>query len=239
MRILFAIIIGAVSATNAVAQTYVAAALGADLTKSYESATNGTAFPDGDREAIAWGLRVGTALGSRWGVELEFDRPDSVDTGNRPIIYAAPLGTTTLAAAPVPRASAPVFTDGRLLIFPPPQIETDQRNTTWNAAAWVRQPIGARADLVVLGGLGFSHVVQNTRYEIGGPSPLLAAIPIAQRSFRTRTVNYGVGPLVGMETRIRMTDHLELTPGVRVQSLGNDLAPGLLLRPSIALGWTF
>jgi hypothetical protein len=218
--------------TSAFAQTYVAASLGADLTKSYESTTNGTAFPGGERDALAWGLRVGTALGSRWGVELEFNRPGRVDTRNGPIINPLAAGITTLAPAPVPRASAPM-----LLIFPPPQIETDQRNTTWNAAAWVRQPLGARADLVVLGGLGFSHVVQNTRYEISVPPQL--AIPIAQRAFRSRTVNYGVGPLVGAEARIRMTEHLELTPGMRVQSLGNDLAPGLLLRPSIALGWTF
>jgi hypothetical protein len=224
-------------ASPAFAQTYVAAAVGADLTKSYESKTDGTTFPDGDRDAVAWGLRVGTALGSRWGVELEFNRPGELEMQNGPIIYAQPAlsGFATLSRG----TTSSALIDLRPTIFPGPQIRTEQRNTTWNAAAWVRQPIGARADFVILGGLGFSRVVQNTRYEISGPPQLLTLIPIAQRSSRTRTTSYGVGPLVGAEARIRMTEHLELTPGLRVQSLGNNLTQGLLLRPSVALGWTF
>ena len=232
------IFIGAVlCATPAFAQTYVAAALGADVTKSYESTTNGTTFPDGDRDSIGWGLRVGTTLGRRWGVELEFNRSGELELQNGPIFLGQSLPNGSIAFPQLP--TLPGLVDGRSAIFPAPEFHIDQRNTTWNTSAWFSQPLGTHADLVILGGLGFSRVVQNTEYSISGPRRLLDLIPIAQRSYRTRTINYGVGPLVGAEGRIHMTDHLALTPGFRAQSLGNDLARVLLLRPSVALHWSF
>jgi hypothetical protein len=231
------VVIGVLCATPAFAQTYVAAVVGADLTKSYQSTTNGTTFPDGDGEVMSWGLRVGTALGSRWGVELEFNRPDELEMQNGPVIYAQPLSAASAISWTSTAAGGVI--DVSPTIFPAPEIRIDQRATTWNASAWVGKPLGARADLVVLGGLGFSRVVQNSEYVIGGPPQLVARIPLAQRSYRTRTASYGVGPLVGVEARIHMSERLQLTPGVRVQSLGNDLTQGLVLRPSIALGWMF
>jgi hypothetical protein len=212
--------------TPAFAQTYVSAALGVDLRKSYESSVNGTTFPDGEDAATSWGLRVGTALGSRWGVELDFSRPDEVDMQNGPIVYA-------------PAQTAIGFVDVSPTILPAPEIHSSQRSTTWNTSAWIRQSLGARADLVFLGGLGFSRVVQNTEYSINVPPQLLSRILAARPSYRTRTIGYGVGPLVGAEARLRMTEHLELIPGIRAQSLGNNLSDGLVLRPSVALSWTF
>lgn len=224
-------------ATHAFGQTYVTAALSADLTKSNESTTNGTTFPDGDRDSIGWGLRVGTTLGSQWGVELEFHRSGELETQNGPIILEQfPLSRPSA----FPQSSAlPRFVEAGIAIFPAPEIHTDQRNTTWNTSAWFSRPLGARADMVFLGGLGFYRVVQNTEYSFGGSRRQPDLRPFEQRSFRTRTINYGVGPLVGAEARIHMTDHLELTPGFRVQSLGSDLGRVLLLRPSVALRWTF
>jgi hypothetical protein len=230
-------------ATPAFAQTSVAAALGADLTKSYESTTNGATFPDSEREAIAWALRLGTALGSRWGVELEFNRAGELEMQNGPIAYqlaAGGPGGFTWSSSSLGSVGSGILDLGASPVrFPVPEVRTDQRNTTWNASGWFGQPLGGRAELAVLAGVGFSRVVQNTDYSISGPPQLLALIPIAQRSYRTRIIDYGVGPLVGAEVRIRMTDHVALTPGIRVQSLGNNLAPGLLLRPAVALGWTF
>lgn len=230
-------LVSVLCATHAFAQTYVAATLGADLTKSNESTTNGMTFPSGDRDSIGWGLRVGTTLGSRWGVELEFNRSGELEMQNGPIILGQSLLNGSAAFPQLP--TLPGLVEGRRAIFPAPEFHTDQRNTTWNTSAWVSQPLGTHADLVILGGFGFSRVVQNTEYSISGPRRLLDLIPIAQRSYRTRTINYGVGPLVGAEVRIRMTDHLALTPGFRAQSLGNNLARVLLLRPSVALHWTF
>jgi hypothetical protein len=91
----------------------------------------------------------------------------------------------------------------------------------------------------VLGGLGFSRVEQETNYSFTGSPALLALIPRDQRSFHSETLSYGVGPMIGVEGRIGMTDHLDFTPGFRVQSLGNNLSQGIVLRPSLALGWTF
>jgi hypothetical protein len=221
-------------AAPAGAQTYVAATLGAELVKSYESTTNGTSYPDGDNEAISWGLRLGTAFGSRWGVELEFNRPGELDMQNYATILASPgnsfsWSSVSGSAGPgVPTSLTVAIPETS--IFPAPEVHATQRNTTWNASAWIRQPLGARADLVVLGGLGFSRVEQEIDYTL--------TLPRA-RSYRSRTVSYGVGPMIGVEGRIRMTDHLELTPGFRVQSLGNNLSEGVVLRPSVALGWTF
>ena len=45
--------------------------------------------------------------------------------------------------------------------------------------------------------------------------------------FRTTFIDYGTRPLVGVESRIRMTSHMRLMPGAAVAGLGD----GWLLRP--------
>lgn len=206
------------------AQTYVAAVLGADLARSYESSSDGVSYPGGDRDALSWALRAGTAFGSRWGVELEFNRGGELESQNSPVTYAGLF-------------DIPATAPGALsLIYPSPTVETEQRTMTWNATAWVKQPIGSRADLVVLAGSGFSQVTQETEFSFAFPSQIPG---ITRAPYMTKSTAYGAGPIVGVETRIRMTDHLELTPGLRVQSLGNALTQGIVIRPSVALGWTF
>jgi len=221
-------------ASPAAAQTSVSAVLGADLVRAMESTTNGATYPDADREAISWGLRLGTGLGDRWGVELEFNRPGKMDTRNGPMIYAAGQGDVSAAVVAALGAVNPAA-----LIYPVPDIRTSLRTTTWNTSAWARRPLGARADLVVLGGVGFSRAVQTSDVSYTFSPMPLANLAIRPTTYRTRTIGYGVGPLVGAEARIRMTDHLELVPGIRIQSPGNDLTDGLILRPAVALGWTF
>jgi hypothetical protein len=234
LRILVTTLALACCAAPASAQTYVAAVLGADLARSYESSTGGTSYPAGDRDAISWALRAGTAFGSRWGVELEFHRGGELESTDSPVFLAAE-DTRMVWSPSVGATSATSPPSDLSLIYPSPTVETEQRTTLWNATAWIKQPIGSRADLVVLAGIGFSHVVQETEFSFAFPR--LAGITRAPYS--TKTTAYGVGPIVGAETRIRMTDHLELTPGLRVQSAGNALAQGIVIRPSIALGWTF
>jgi hypothetical protein len=46
---------------------------------------------------------------------------------------------------------------------------------------------------------------------------------------------YDVGPLVGVEGAIGLTEHVQLTPGIRLHGIEG----GWLLRPSVGLGWTF
>ena len=217
------------SAASASAQSFVAASIGADMVKTYESTTDGQSFPDGDSEALSWGLRFGTALGSRWGVELEFNRPQETDTGSGPVY---PLAAQLGLALP----GLTQFT---------PRLETRQRNTVWNALAWVTQPIGGRADLAFMAGIGFARVTQTSEFTMESialpASALFPSILPFPQSYRTTSTSYGIGPVVGAEARIRMTDHADLVPGFRVQSLGSNVVstPGIVLRPSLALSWTF
>ena len=51
----------------------------------------------------------------------------------------------------------------------------------------------------------------------------------------TETIVYSVRPNVGLEGRIRMTDHAEFVPGIRLQGLQD----GWLIRPSVGINWTF
>jgi hypothetical protein len=206
------------------AQTYAAAAVGADLARSYESTSGAFTSSNGNGEVVNWGLRVGTAISSQFGVELEFVRPGEIEIANGPIIYAAAT-LPDLAALGLPSTA----------IFPSPDVRSRQRNSTWNTSAWVRKSLTASADLVFLGGVGFSRVVQEIDYRFVG-SPLAQGLP---RTTSTRTTSYGVGPLVGAEARIHLTDHVLVTPGLRVQSLGNNAGGGLVIRPSAALAWSF
>jgi hypothetical protein len=203
------------------AQTYVAGAIGADVARSFESSTVGIDSSNGNGEVINWGLRAGTSLGSIFGVELEFVRPGEFDTDNSRLI-AVPLAASLAAIAP------------GLTIFPTPQVQTSQRTTSWNTVAWVRKTLTSFADLVFLGGLGFSRVVEETEVSF---RPLPSGAPTRLAS--TRTISYDVGPVVGAEARLHLTEHVQLTPGLRLQSLGTDFTSGLLLRPSVALGWSF
>ena len=169
-------------------------------------------------------FRAGTSLNSLFGVELEFVRDARFDVETNPAI----LGETTFFGI-----VGGMIIDSQSAIFPTPQIDTDLRTTAWNATVFVRKSIATRAELVFLGGVGISRVVQHSKVSY---DPRILAIRI---DTETETTAYGVGPIVGAEARIGMTDHLQLTPGFRVQSPGNDLTSGIVLRPSVTLGWTF
>jgi hypothetical protein len=100
------------------------------------------------------------------------------------------------------------------------------RTTTISALATARQSHG-RVDMVYLGGVGFSRVVQEVEFGIPrGP-------------FVTRTTQHGAGVVAGAEARIGMTEHAEIVTGVRLHALGQGLVDGWLIRPSVGLAWTF
>ena len=221
------------SAAPAAAQTYVSGGVGAAITRSYSSSSESFTFDANNAEVLSWMLRAGTSINSVLGVELEFVRDARIDIEMNPMILASATATglSTVSASAV----NPVRTaaGSQVAIFPTPQIDTRQRTTVWNATAFVRKSIAARSDLVFLGGIGISRVVQHSRVSY---DPRLLPIRIDAES---ETTAYGIGPVVGAEARIGMTEHLRLTPGFRVQSLGNDLADGIDLRPSVTLGWSF
>jgi hypothetical protein len=38
----------------------------------------------------------------------------------------------------------------------------------------------------------------------------------------TQTTTYGVGPVVGLDTRLKLTDHVLLVPGVRLHNIRDN-----------------
>lgn len=223
-RILWAIA-GALAALPAWAQApYVAGAIGADVIRSTSTISGGETNSSGNGEAWNGALRAGTFLAPRVGVELELSRP-AASRIDDDLVYVAANGPTLPALG----STNPALSVPAVSIYPPPIISssTRVRTTTLSTLAFVRQSLGARADMVYLGGLGFSRVVRET--EFGAPGPALT----------TRIIQYGVGPVVGAEARIGMTAHARLVAGVRLHSLGQSLIDGWILRPAIGLSWSF
>jgi hypothetical protein len=199
---------------------YVAATIGADVSRVSHSTSNLTRLPSGDSEVLSWSLRVGTAVGENWGVELEFVKSGRSRTeGPNGIVPLIPgTGTLTLPNIPSPIAG----------------FQTDIRRThsDLDTVAWARQRVGGSIDLVYLGGVAFSR----QRLEITQTFPtLIALFAPGGGTFRTTTIDYGTRPLVGVEARIGLTAHVRLVPGIRLQGL----SAGWLLRPYAGLGWVF
>ena len=226
-RLVLAVVFSLVAAVAHAQSPYVAATVGADVSRLSHSTSSLARIPSGDSEVISWSLRAGTAVGESWGVELEF-----VKSGRSR--SESPFGVQPLIPGTV------TFTGGTIVSPLPPNIpspiafQTDIRrsHTDFDTAAWVRQRAGGSVALVYLGGLAFSR----QRTEITQTFPtVLALFAPGGGSFRTTTINYGTRPLVGAEARISLTSHLRLVPGIRLQGLGE----GWLLRPYAGLGWFF
>lgn len=220
----------AASAAPARAQSaYVSVSLAGDVVRFTHSEAEGVPSLLGGGEATGFALRVGTPLGSRWGVEAEFARPSTIENeGGGPDVVP-------LVYRGLPYEVVGGQLDPRIYPIISYRVRTSQRNTTFSTAVWARQDLSPRFALVYLGGVGFHRMERDIEYTYG-PGPRLLAIPIIvpPRS-RTDTVTYTARPLVGIEARIGMTDHLELVPGVRLHGLES----GVLVRPSVGLGWTF
>ena len=209
---------------------YVGADLVGDVLRSTHSESSpGLDVPSGG-EAIGFALRVGAPLGSRWGVELSFMRPGEIETefsGAIPLISSAEI-LTTISRAP-----------GNLNVtqlFPSPlpyRLRATQRHSTLSTTLWFKQTLSSKISLVYLGGMGFyrNTYESESRFDIL-PAGIIA--PIVLPSL-TKTVTYGVRPLAGFEARVRLTDHVDLVPGVRLHGLEG----AWLLRPAVGLAWNF
>jgi hypothetical protein len=213
--------------------TYVGAAVVGDVLRSTHSESSlGRDVPAGG-EAIGFALRVGTPLGSRWGVELEFTRPGEIETD---FGGAIPLVSSIESFAVTASTRAP---GGITLpqLFPSPlpyRLQTTQRHSTLSTTVWFNQSLSPRISLVYLAGMGFNR----TTYESASRFEILPAgitLPAGFPTTVTKTVTYGVRPLAGFEARIGLTDHVDLVPGVRLQGLES----AWLLRPAVGLAWEF
>lgn len=240
-RVISALVLAAASASPAFAQgTYVSASLTADVVRFSHSESEGAPEFPRDGEAIGFSLRVGTPVGSSWGVEAEFARPAEIESDGVPGPYPMPAwlsyttdGVTTVTPEPVTRS-------GMYEIFPAfsYRVRTSERTTTWSAALWARQTLTARMALVYSGGLGFHRSDRETAFTFTPVSPLPGrpGIPIVMPTPSiTRVITYSARPFAGIDARIAMTDHVELVPGLRVHGLDG----GVLLRPSVGLAWMF
>jgi hypothetical protein len=229
---LFAVVVFLVCGVNAFAQgTYVSASVFGDIVRStHAEQSDGFIDPTGGGEALGFALRAGTPLGAVWGVEVEFARPGEVESNSQS--QAFPLSQSTLSYT---------FTDGVSLpirpIVPPffYEVRSSQRNTTLSAALWIQQQLSGRVAMVYLGGIGFDRSEQEVELTYG---PLIGVGPgglIVPPSVRNRTVFYGVRPMVGVESRIEMTEHAHIVPGLRLHA-GEGM---WLVRPSVGIAWTF
>jgi hypothetical protein len=210
---------------------YVGAALVGDVFRTTHSeSTGGQDFSAGG-ETIGFALRVGTPLGSRWGVELEFTRPGEIETdftgGSIPLANWIEIVTSS-TMTPIGSTAAQVFP-----VPPFYRFRATQRNTTLSTTAWVNQELSPRVSLVFLAGMGFHRTTNESESRFD-----LLPVDIARPGlipWRTKTVTYGVRPLAGLEARIGLTDHIDLVPGIRLHGLDN----GWLLRPAVGLDWKF
>ena len=123
--------------------------------------------------------------------------------------------------------------------FPFPDIEfelaSEQQHTTLDTVAWLRQELGDRVDLVFLGGVSFNRTeveqsigISDNRFAMFLPGPS-----------SIESDRYGVGPVVGVEAVIDLSDHAAMTGGVRLHGMNGDGLGGWLIRPSVGLRWTF
>lgn len=212
--------------------TYVGASVMAEIARfgtagGFDEASGG--------EAFGGAVRIGTAVTERWGLDLEFARPGEIEKQNSfdfPILLAAdallPSNVRAMMAQPPGRGGAGA-------IFPAPipySVTTSQRYATLTIMPYVRQPLGARADIVYLGGLALLRTTRDVRF--GGGGRLLGVAGGRQTS-----VTYDSAPAVGLDIRVSMTEHLRLVPGLRVIAVDEFGMGGWLTRPSIGLQWTF
>lgn len=223
--------------------TYVNASLTGDVVRLSASESAGQPGFSGG-EAIGFALRAGTRLGTAWGVEAEFARPAEIEHEWSPDVIPLPARVLTFTGQDGTAISTPDLTS---LIFPPRsyRFRTAYRDTTLSAAVWTRQDFSARFALVYIGGIGFHRAEQDSEITIDPfPFPVsIPGVPIVPRgpllteaaTYRSKATIYSARPFAGIEARLRMTDRVELVPGVRVHGLDG----GILVRPSVGLGWRF
>jgi hypothetical protein len=222
-------------ASSAWAQgVYVGGAIAAEVVRTTSTKSGGTTYDSGSGEAFGGAIRVGTFITERVGVELEYFRPGEIDSDGGAIVYPDDLlsgnvsySFNAVQSSSVIGASLPYFSQTMRV-----------RTSTTSALLTARQPLGGRAELVYLGGVGFSRVVRESEYGFGLPriaAPVDAIFP----RFSERTTQYAVGPVVGVEVRAGMTDHAQLVAGLRVHAVGQAVVDGWMLRPSVGLSWKF
>jgi hypothetical protein len=230
---LLSLLISAAAPSAWAQQTYVGGALVGDIVRASGSDDIGSG------EAFGGSLRVGTGISSRWGVDLEFVRPGKIesDLGSvLPLADTSPIVRFPSGFTPGPGIDLP-FDPGDLRLILPASASVSSRYTTLSAMAWARQSIGDRVELMYLGGVAFARVDQTSVYRITWSSvfPSAPTDLVVDNDY----TSYDAGPSVGLDARVRMTDHLRLAAGVRLIALDTGGRSAWLTRPSVGLHWIF
>jgi len=214
--------------STAAQSIYAAGALGVDISLVSGQESIGITAPSGG-ESLSGAARLGTVLNDRFGVELEVSRAAEVHEETRP-------GINPLAS-----------------LFPTflPEVDSRTRITTISTTASIRQQVGDNVALAYLGGVVFHRTDTRIDYRatrgilpaggipgiftVGSGREPIFPVGLALPSFSVDSVQYGVGPVVGIDAHIGYGDHLSIIPGFRMHGLPN----AWLLRPAVAVGWTF
>lgn len=227
MRLILGTVCIAASAPLLAQSPYVSGSAELNAFRVTHTSVAGFELPSGSGEAEGASLRLGTALGDRWGLELEAVRSGGVTADGGLFGPRTAAGPFRIEVS----EGLPGVLPGPLLVPFEYRPRTVRRHTGVNALGWVRQPLSRRVDLAYLGGVAFGRESQQISITI---TPLLRTLaPIRQQ--RTTVTEYHTGAVAGVETRIAITDHVRLVPGIRLQSLGN----GWLLRAGVGAGWWF
>lgn len=224
MRLLVFVAFCSLAAAPALAQSaYVSGSILADVTRVGRTEIVGVnEFPRGDGETFGFALRLGTSLGDRWGVEVEFVRPSAIENEVQPRIIPVLVPLPGIDIRPTIQYD----------------IRLRQRITSLTTLAWLRQYVAEKVDFVYLAGIGFHHVAQETRVEFD-PRLALPVVPVG--SFISvafpsiDSVVYWTGPVVGLEARIALTNHVTFVPGVRL----SGMVGALVIRTGAGIGWSF
>jgi hypothetical protein len=224
--------------------TYVSASVFGDIMRSSHVDVAGVGENSGGGEALGFALRIGTPLGTSWGVEAEFAYPTEIDneTGLVPVpLLGSNAGVVTSSITSTPSLSYD------FLSFPtrlPSSIHATQRNTSLTTGLWFQQQLSSRFALVYLGGMTFHRTTNEVDITYDRIFPALPSIPgipslpsisLVIPPLHTEAVTYSVRPMAGIESRIEMTEHVQLVPGLRLHPTDN----AWLIRPSIGLSWAF
>lgn len=211
--------------------TGVSALLVGDIVRFGGSESGIGRSPSRDGEALTFGLRVDQALGSRWGVELEYVRGAEIERDFPPQILASASfefsSISTGVLVPVDYPGPQFIVGGRGAL---PTYHVASRHSTVSTLGWYRQSIGDRTSLVYSAGIAFVIQEIETTYDFRG-LPFQNTLP----AINNKSTNYSAAPIVGVDARISLTDHASVVPGVRVVAVNG----GLLIRPSVGLRWQF
>ena len=219
MRLSLACLLVVLTVATAHAQSpYVGGSLVGDVVRLSGSSDFGST---GSGEALGGALRVGTPLGERWGVDLEFARTGEIEA--QPDIRILADAFPTIGPG--------------VLIFPQPEISTRRQASTLTTMLWWQHDLGERFDLVYLGGAAFTRSDSQLTIEfpiIPLPSPI-GGVPLPSRVLDQESVSYSTGVAVGLDGRIWMTERLRLVPGLRLLTIPG----GWVVRPAVGIQWVF